>query len=419
LNKFLPYILGLILLVAVAILFVTGSNSKKKKLDERITLRRQDKIPYGTYVAYTNLKHIFPGASIYTNKYEPGYWDSLSNFDSHQVLIVVCHMFSADEEEMNILTSFAENGNDVFVSAYNISYAAMNMITESETKMNITQYFGNSDKVNSSDSLNLSLLDPPFRDGYTEYEYPGKRYCSYFSQVDNTTTDIIGSNENGAPYFIHLRAGKGNFYVHLAPLAFSNYFILHKNNIEYYEKALSVIKPGVKKVVWDEYYLYKRSSEERPEKKKGWFGVLMNIKNSNDKKPFQAAFWLLILLMLFYVLLEMRRKQRFIPVLTKPRNDSLDFVKTIGRLYYDKGDHKNLCRKMAAYFLEHVRNKYKLPTSQLDDEFVKNLKYKSGIDEPEIRGIVSFIKYLDETVVINNNQLTDFHKQLESFYSKA
>ena len=68
----------------------------------------------------------------------------------------------------------------------------------------------------------------------------------------------------------------------------------------------------------------------------------------------------------------MRRKQRYIPVVAKPKNDSLDFVKTIGRLYYDKGDHKNLSRKMGAFFLEHVRSRYKLPTGTLNEEFINN-----------------------------------------------
>ena len=133
----------------------------------------------------------------------------------------------------------------------------------------------------------------------------------------------------------------------------------------------------------------------------------------------KAALLTAIFTLLLFVLLGMRRRQRYIPVMTKPKNDSLDFVKTIGRLYYDRGDHKNLCRKMAAYFLEHVRNRYKLPTGTLDENFISQLRFKSGADEPEIRGIVSFIKYIDDAPAINNNDLTDFHKQLESFYKKA
>ena len=413
-NKFLPYILGLLLLGAVIVLFATGSNKKNRILDERVTLRRQDKIPYGTYVAYRNLKHIFPYASIYTNKYEPGYWDSLSSYDSNQAFIVVCDRFSPDEDEMKRMITFTENGNDVFICARYISAAADKILGCNSSAFVLS--FMTVDDLPKN--MIVSLNAPPFNKKVV-YSYPGRTFNSFFSSIDSSTTDVLGYDEKGRTNFIRLHAGKGNFYVHTEPMAFSNYFILHKNNIDYYEKALSVIKPDVTKVVWDEYYLNKRSIDNNPEKKKSWFSVLMNIKNNNGRKPFRAAFWLLILLLLIYVLLEMRRKQRFIPVITNPRNDSLDFVKTIGRLYYDKGDHKNLCRKMGAYFLEHVRNKYKLPTGTLDDEFVKNLQYKSGAEESEIRGIVSFIKNLDESVAINNNQLTNFHKQLESFYKKA
>jgi len=126
-----------------------------------------------------------------------------------------------------------------------------------------------------------------------------------------------------------------------------------------------------------------------------------------------------IFTLIVFVLLEMRRKQRYIPVITRPRNDSLDFVKTIGRLYYDKGDHKNLSRKMSAYFLEHVRNRYKLPTSELNDDFIRNLQFKTGLNESEIKGIVYFIRDMEKAEVISEQQLAYFHKQLESFYSKA
>ena len=74
---------------------------------------------------------------------------------------------------------------------------------------------------------------------------------------------------------------------------------------------------------------------------------------------------------------------------------------------------------MSAYFLEHVRSKYKLPTSRLDDDFVRNLHYKSGVDEKEIGEIISFIKYLDQAAAVSQQQLAHFHKQMELFYQKA
>ena len=123
-------------------------------------------------------------------------------------------------------------------------------------------------------------------------------------------------------------------------------------------------------------------------------------------------------LLLLFVLFEMRRKQRYIPVMSKPRNDSMDFVKTIGRLYFEKGDHHNLARKMSSYFLEYVRNKYKLQTGNLDDEFVKKLQFKTGVPETELQEIITFIRAINQNA-IGNRQLAAFYKQLEAFYLKA
>ena len=69
-KKYTPYILALLMTGAIAVLLITGNNKKERQLDERVTLRNQDKIPYGTYVAYNALKHIFPKAVVYNNKYE-------------------------------------------------------------------------------------------------------------------------------------------------------------------------------------------------------------------------------------------------------------------------------------------------------------------------------------------------------------
>jgi hypothetical protein len=404
LNKYLPYFFALLLAAALILLFITGNNKKGRRFDERITLRRKDKIPYGAAVAYSNLQYLFPQAVVYSSRQEPGYWDSLSNYESKQVFLSISGRLNADESEMKRLISFAENGNDVFIITRYLSAAADKILKCSSSSYSLS-LFSDDDM---EDSLHIKLNNPPFGKNI-EYSYPGKKFDSYFDEIDSVTTDILGYNENGHPNFIHLRAGKGNFYVHLEPLAFSNYFLLHKNNISYYESALSMISSDTKKIVWDEYYLNKISKNE----KKSWLSVLFRFP------ALKAALLTVIFTLLLYVLMEMRRKQRYIPLITKPRNDSLDFVKTIGRLYYDKGDHKNLSGKMAAYFLEHVRNRYKLTTGNLNDEFIRGLQYKTGCEEQEIRGIVSYIKWLDEAPAVSQNQLKDFHKRLEAFYKKT
>lgn len=380
-------------------------------MDERITFRKIDKIPYGMYVAYQNLKYLFPNASISDNKLEPGYWDSLSTFESKQALIIITPQFFANEFEMKKLIAFAESGNDVFISTPDISTEAENILNCKTSLINASTMLDSAGNI--MDTLAVSLYNPPFIDN-SIYGYPGVKYNAWFYQKDSSTTELLGGNNFKELNFIHLHAGKGNFYVQLAPMAFSNYFLLHGKNMAYYENVLSVISPDVRKIVWDEYYLNKTYNYSNlDDNGANWLRILFGFPG------LKAALLTAIFTIVLFVLIEMRRKQRYIPVMEKPRNDSLDFVKTIGRLYYDKGDHKNLCRKMGAYFLEHIRNRYKLSTGTLDEDFIKSLQFKTGCSEQDVRGIVSFIKYLDDAPAITDSELTDFHKQLESFYKIA
>ncbi len=414
-KRFIPYILVAVLAMAIIVLYVSGKSDQKRVFDDRISLKRQDKIPYATFVAYQQLPQLFPEARIRITRKEPGFWDSVSMYDNRQAYICITDRFAADEGEMNKLLEFVRGGNDVFVSARYISSTVDEFLRcGSNSPDFFTNYGGEQEDLKTRFTLNT----PPFTDT-VHYQYPGKTFHSYFSYVDKSTTQVLGFDDNGHPNFIRMKAGFGNFYMHLEPLAFSNYFLLHEKNMGYYEKALSLIGPDVKSIVWDEYFINKKLSEGESPKQKGWMTVLMNMKNAEGEKPFRAAFWLFILLLILYVIMEMRRRQRYIPVVRKPSNDSLDFVKTIGRLYYDRSDHRNLCRKMSAYFLEFVRTNYKLPTGMLNDDFIRLLHFKSGVAEKEITEIVHFISQLDQGANINERQLAAFHKRLESFYQKA
>ncbi len=405
------YIILIFVAVAVIALVITGSG-RKKKLDERLSFRKNDKIPYGTWVAFRSLSGMFPSAAIVTNRREPGLWEEISADSSQQFFMAVTPRFMPEEYEMRQLIRFVENGNDVFISTREISDAAATLLNCAINDKDIPYYFESNTLVTQKDdSLSLRLSKPYFNTT-RNFAYPGRKYDAAFTRVNEQTVYKLGYDGEGALNFVQFQAGKGHLYLHLAPLAFGNYFLLHRQNMEYYEQVMSLIPPDVKKIVWDEYFMYKRNQEQE-RNKKSWLKVL-------SKYPgLKAALITAFLTLLLYLLLEMRRKQRIIPVVAKPKNDSLDFVKTIGRLYYDKSDHKNLCRKMGTYFLEHVRNRYKLPTGNLDEAFIQQLQFKTGAAEKEIRGIVSFIKYVEDSPAVTAADVSAFHQQLESFYKNA
>jgi hypothetical protein len=405
-RKYLPYLLGLIVFILFAALIIAGNKNPERKLDERITLRQRDKIPYGMSVAKTLVPKIFPDASVFSDNNSPGNWDSLSATSYNQAVVLVSKDFNADEYELSRLLQFAQQGNYIFIIAKSFSYDA-----EKFFKFSYNRY-GFDGFVNPADDSLAVKLEMPFFASDQTFRYPGKRYESSFYSLDTAHCTVMGRNGDGQPDFVRFVAGNGAIFVHIAPLAFSNYFILHKSNYKYFQNALSVIPAKVEKVLWNEYYLSKPASTSR-KVKPSWFRVLLSYP------AFRWGLFTGILVLLLAVLSGMRRRQRMIPPYSKPTNDSLDFVKTMGRLYHDRRDHLNLARKMSVYFLENIRNRYKLPTHVLDEEFTRALHYKTGYPLEELTEIISVINALEKEPSVTEKQLSDFHQKLELFYQNT
>lgn len=52
-----------------------------------------------------------------------------------------------------------------------------------------------------------------------------------------------------------------------------------------------------------------------------------------------------------------------------PKNTTLEFVKTVGNLFYRTQNHKNIAHKKITYFLNYLRTHYRLDTSHFNEEF--------------------------------------------------
>jgi hypothetical protein len=401
-------------LLAAVLLFFAGCKNTNQFFNKNLSLKKDDKNPYGAYVAYDNWQRMFPDAVISTNKKEPQSWDSLSVYDEHQVWILVSRMFNPDSEELNRLINFAKNGNDVFISTLDMNDEAKNFfgveLNDALSAEYSTQQI--TDAYEENDSVHIGLSFQPFKDS-SSYFYPGINYARNFTAIDSTISYVLANNEDKQPYYIKIKSGKGNVYLHLAPFTFTNYFLLRSNNINYFEKAVSVLPTNAKTVVLDNYFTSKRYTQPNQNSKEEPNPFSEMMKEPALKWSFFAA----LILIALYVITEIKRKQRIVPVHVVPKNESLDFVKTIGRLYFDKKDNKNLAQKMGAYFLEHVRNKYKLNTSVLDEAFVQKLAAKSGIAEMEIKSVVDFISFSQTAMAVSDPQLSKFHVLLEKMYS--
>lgn len=375
------------------------------QFDKRVVLDPNFKSPYDLYIAYTQLPLLFNNCSITMNRESPENWyDSDSCADGQTVFFLVTQHFNPNTAELHTLYDFVRQGNDVFISTPFMNDAAMEYFGLGEQAVYNYNIINNYYK----DSGTVYLNKPPFAKD-TSYLNPGFHFAAHFIDVDSLHYYILGKDESGFPNYIKVSAGKGSFYFHSNPLVFSNYFLLYHDNLSYFQKVVSVIPPGKSKIIWDKYYVYKLDDNEKAQSPSP-FHVLFSFPS------FMWAFSIGGCLLLLYILLGLKLLQRFIPVIAKPKNETLDFTKTIGRLYFEKSDHTNLAKKMATYLLEHIRNRYLISTTTLNEEFSRNLANKSGYDEEKVKEITGNLVYIQAGHKVTEEQLAAIYQSFSKFY---
>lgn len=400
--KKLIYLFPFLLLLAGIYVFV--NSKEEKEFDKKISFKKNDTRPYGTKVLFTSLKNVYKEKRFILNQKSPNYWcyeDSIIHGDN--VLFIHTKQFEPTYEELKLLEAFVYNGNTIFISSANFNETTTDFF-DVETNQDLFSQFK---LTNYSDSVNVHLKKPLFATD-TNYLNYGFTTNTKFIDFDSSKTVVVGENHTQQPNFIALKIGEGNLYLHTDPFLFTNYFILKDGNSDYLNKCLSLLPTNANKFIWDEYYT---NPKDVIQKNESPLRVLFSYSS------FKWAFWTLIFLGIIYGLINIKRKQRYIQFIPAPVNDSIEFAKTIGRLYYEKQDHSNLAQKMATYFLEHVRTKYLLNTNTLDEAFVTKLSGKSGYDDLKIREIINTISIIKSNKYINENSLNKIYLQFQQFYN--
>lgn len=397
-SRFLSY-RPLALLLLLASLAGCG-----KQISKRVSFWRNDKIPYGTWYAWHHLGYLFPKAEVLTTNSSPVTFYGMN--ESGSAYFVIGHSLEPDEKELKAILNYALAGNHVFVSALSIG---QNMLDSFRLSASV-----NKPLFLKGDSLTLSLADPDTYDSLS-FSYPGIRAANYFTSLDSTITTILGKDIAGNANFVKFSyEGGGSVLLHLAPAAFTNFFLLHRENKNYYDLALSSLPDSVNTIWWDDYYRTHTNGVGNAERSSySKLGVFL------QNEVLRWAFWLSLLLFAIIYIFESKRKQRVVPVITPLNNTSLDFVKTVGRLYYQRKDNKNLAEKMSAHFLSHVRMRYRLPTAELTEDFVKQLSYKSGYPFAPLNEIVTQIKGLENKQSVSDEELLAFNSKTENFYKQT
>jgi hypothetical protein len=209
------------------------------------------------------------------------------------------------------------------------------------------------------------------------------------------------------PNFIRVRYGKGTVFLHNQPEVFSNYALLaRQSSADYVAQILSYL-PHDKPVVW--FVKGQTTNTGQPENETELSVIF--------RYPALRVTWLLFIYgLLLYVLFNVKRRQRVVPVIKPLKNTTVEFVQTIGNLYYQEGDTHTIIEKKIIYFLDRVRHKYYLDTGKLDNVFAEKLQSKSGKERQLIDDILAFIQMFQRAKQGTSADLMKLNDLIDRFW---
>jgi len=352
-----------------------------------VTLKNNEKKPYGTYLAYQSLKYYFPGAHIseLSNSYR---YNTMSTEmtqpeDGKNLMVLAGLDLFVSDDEWQGLTDYVRAGNELVIFCSQLdekieSTLGYNKSRGLEEVLGYKQY----NELNGNQHVLRLTSDT------TTYGYAGRWLKSSFKIRAGYSTndgyslpqaDTLGYAD-GKPNVLRFKLGSGHLTIHAAPLVVSNYFLLQPGNIQYLTGLWQTLPENIHRVYWNEYF--KHTADDSS------FAVLMRYRST------RWALLLSVFTAAAYLLFQLKRRQRVIAIVAPLKNDSVSFVETVGRLYYNKGNHANLAEKMTQQFMEWVRMHYYLNTNLLSEEFAQQLTMKSGQPEAMVHELLEMIRDL-------------------------
>lgn len=375
--------------------------------------RKSDKHPFGAYIAYKEFKSLFNNRYVETvNTPFDKEWKNIKSYsqdNKYSLYFLITKNLVLNYAEVKSFLDYVNAGNDLFISADYVDTRFLENINcnterDSEIKAEmeglmketkVSMYYGENILTNS----------------YGYFYYP---FLNALSGYDTAFTRVLGVNDIHTPNYVLLFLGKGRIYLHVAPRIFSNYFLLTGNNQEYLSNVISYLRSDPKNIYWDEYYKNedpgRRGQDNNSDEKFSSLSVI------NQHPPLLWAFWLTVAGLFLFILFNVKRKQKVIPVVKPNVNTTVNFTETVGRLYLQKKDNNHIAEKMITYFYEHSRNKYFISTAIINDEFLNAISGKSGVPKDKATELFELIENVQSGKKVDDEALMKLNNAIEYFY---
>lgn len=383
-------------LVVAVLVYLVVKMVAPRELDWTITYYHKDKNPHGTFALNELIHAIVPGKKIHRSNLTIYEWyDSVNkpvNFISFSTT------FMPGKEDVESLLSNIHEGGTAFIAAQYFHGTFADTLS-----LGTSDYFFDasfSDVFDRNDSSHLEFTNPNLP-VTVKNVFPRKNIHNYFSSFDSTRTQVVAINDLDLPVTLKIAWGKGSLYVNSTPLVFTNVYLLQDSNYQFIERSLSHLP--VADTYWTEFYHLGRMEAGTP------------LRFILSKEPLAWAYYVSVFALLLFMVFEIKRTQRVIPVIKPLGNSTIEFVRTIGNLYYHSADHKNIAEKRIAFFLEQLRARHNLTFHDPTEELTDSISKKTGNAPEAVSKLFQQIQAIQNKPSITADELTALNKKLDSF----
>ncbi|HRH65787.1 MAG TPA: hypothetical protein PLU53_05785 [Bacteroidia bacterium] len=375
----------------------------------------ESKEPYGGFVTGELLRTYFPQKSFSVSKKPLNEFFDKHKYTEPANYIFIGTTFPSDPDQLHSLLEFVSVGNTAFIASGSCPAELLeNFFTDSCAG----EYMYFEDRHDSS--VNMRLYSASFRNlksvklNYLfrniPYTYSWSYFDSTFFCAESPQQEVLGEMNAGQFNFLRARYGTGSFYIYTTPLALSNLAMKNPENAEYASNLFSWLQPG--DIIWDAYNQHEGNLR---------FNSDLNLSQSPlgyilSQDSLRWAWYMVIAMTILYMIFFGKRQQRVIPVLEQNKNTSLEYIRTVGQLYYQERNHKVICMHKMKLFLAFLRNRYFINAHAAGDEVIRKISDKSKVHVDTVREIFSQYSWIDKNPETTDQMLIDFHQQIENFY---
>lgn len=376
-------------------IFILVQLTRSQQFDWRVTYASFDKNPYGTIALQRLLRNSgYAVKNSYKTLYELK--DSISTKDA---LFIAATTFNTGKEEIDVLLKHVATGGEALVMA-DYFYGSLPDTLGIAVRDNL---FKGPELFNKEDTSTLHFTNPSI-DTLINFPYRRDHIHTYFGKIDSVKASVLIKNENGRPVMVKIKHGMGNLFLFCSPMVITNIHLLSKQNSELVASVFSCLNST--RIIRTEYYHLGRMEISSP----------LRFVLSNE--TLRWAYYTAIITLFLFMIFEAKRKQRIIPILQPLANTTLEFVSTIGNLYYQRADHKNMAEKKIVFFWDRVRSHYYIQIPPDRSSFAEVLAKKTRHAVDDVKNLLRQFDTIHASLKIDARQLKEVSDSITKFWKK-